>query len=63
MPPPKRFGKPAPRNFDQEVVSDSDKPSVPGLGWKISEATQRQLEELENNMRLAEQRSGAFRLG
>lgn len=60
MPPPRRFGEPAPRNFVEEVVSDGR--SVPGLGWKISEATQRELEALENNIRTAEQRSGTFRL-
>lgn len=54
------FGEPAPRNFNQEVVSDGQ--SIPGLGWKISEATRREIEALENNIRTAQQRGGTFRL-
>jgi hypothetical protein len=60
MLPLSRFGEAAPRNFNGEVVSDGD--AVPGLGWQISEDTQRALEAMEENIRTSEQRSGAFRL-
>jgi hypothetical protein len=60
MLPLSRFGEAVPRNFDGEVVSDGD--AVPGLGWQISEDTQRALQAMEENIRTSEQRSGAFRL-
>ena len=58
--PDKRFGEAAPRRFTKETVSDG-KP-VPGLGWEISESTQREIEVIEKNIRTAEQRSGSFLL-
>jgi hypothetical protein len=54
----KPFGEMAPRNFNKEVVSNGH--PVPGLGWKISDATQREIEAIEHSIRSAEQRSGSF---
>lgn len=60
MPLPVQFGEPAPRGFDRELVADGK--SIPGLGWKISKDAQRALEAMDENIRVAEQQSGSFRL-
>jgi hypothetical protein len=54
----KPFGDVAPKNFTKEVVSNGR--AVPGLGWKISDSTNREIEAIELSIRSAEQRSGSF---
>jgi hypothetical protein len=54
----KRIGEPVPSIPVEEIVADHD--DMPGLGWKVSEETQREIEEIEENIRLAEQRIGSL---
>jgi hypothetical protein len=54
----KPFGNVAPRNFTKEVVSNGH--PAPGLGWKISDSTHREIEAIELSVRAAEQKSGSF---
>ena len=56
--PPRRFGKTLERPTIDEVTSSEG--NIPGLGWEVTDETKREIEEIESNIRDAEQRSGNF---
>ena len=57
----KIFGQPLQRPGPDEVLSTGG--ARPGLCWKISEKTQREIEEIEENSRTAGQQSGSIVFG
>ena len=57
----KRFGNPPQRPSMNEALStDGERP---GLGWRVSDQAQRDIEEIEANSRAAEQQSGSVVFG
>ena len=59
----KRFGEPLRRTAVQEIVSVPSEQRSPGLGWEISTEAREEIEKIEENIRLAEQRSGSIVIG
>ncbi len=57
----KRIGEPLPLKAQEERASE--KGTVPGLGWKVSDETRRKIEEIEENRRDAEYHSIAIMIG
>lgn len=57
------LGDAAPSSFAKETTkAAANGERVPGLGWQISEGTQREIDVLEDCIRTARQRSGFFLL-
>jgi hypothetical protein len=57
----KRFGNPPQRPAPNEILPTEGE--RPGLGWGVTEKTQRDIEEIEANSRAAEQQSGSVVFG
>jgi hypothetical protein len=56
-----RFGQQVPELTSKEITSDHN--DAPGLGWEVSDETLREIEEIEQNIRWAEQNSGYLLMG
>ncbi len=57
----RQFGESVPRISVKEIEADDE--CVPGLGWKVSDQTRSEIDEIEDNIRSAEQKSGMLLMG
>ncbi len=57
----RQFGESVQKISVKEIESDGKR--VPGLGWKVSKQTLREIDEIEDNIRSAEQKSGMLLMG
>lgn len=57
----RQFGESVQKISVKEIESDGKR--VPGLGWKVSKQTRREIDEIEDNIRSAEQKSGMLLMG
>lgn len=48
--------------FETEVFTDAND-AVPGLGWELSQETQKTINDIDENIRAAEQLSGRLTVG
>ena len=53
-----KFGEPVEGNFPHVVTFDGSE--ALGFRWKVSDETRREIEKIEANVRIAEQKSGTI---
>ncbi|MAL79106.1 MAG: hypothetical protein CMN55_08340 [Sneathiella sp.] len=58
-----RFGEAAPKISDKEIFISEDNQTVLLSGWEVSEETLKEIDEIDANIRAAEQKSGMFLMG